>query len=302
MVLLSLLVSESAVAETIKTIGAPENWQIGFQPAVTDVMEGITWFHNDILLPITIGIAGLVTLLMAYVMIRFRAKANPEPSKTAHNTVVEIVWTLVPALIVMVLGVIGVREVYFQDAPPEEIWDEYAGVPADEAEVTIKAIGSRWFWTYEYPDENIQFDSMMVEDADLKEGQPRLLTTDTRVVLPVDTVIRIQVTADPRDVIHSWAIPAFGIKVDAVPGRLNERWFRVKAGFEGRYYGQCSELCGERHAFMPITVDIVSKDDYRAWLAAAQKEYGAGLVNPDAQKTTVALSDATAPAVASAVE
>lgn len=300
--MLSMLVCESAVAETIKTIGMPKNWQMGFQPAATDVMEGITWFHNDILLPITLGIAGFVTLLMAYVLIRFRAKANPEPSKTAHNTIVEIVWTLVPALIVMVLGVVGVREVYFQDAPPEEIWAEYAGVPAEESEVTIKAIGSRWFWTYQYPDENIQFDSLMVEDADLKEGQPRLFTTDTRVVLPVDTIIRIQVTSDPRDVIHSWAIPAFGIKVDAVPGRLNERWFRVKSGFEGRYYGQCSELCGARHAFMPITVDIVSKEDYRAWLATVQQADGSGLVGDNVEKTTVALSDAAARAVASAVE
>lgn len=281
-----------ASAEVIKTIGMPNEWQLGFQPAVTDIMEQTTWFHNSLLMPLITVIAGLVGVLMLFVLIRFRAKANPVPRKFAHNSLIETVWTLVPAMIVTVLGIIGVRQVYFQDAPPQEILAEYAGLPLQESEVTFKAIGSRWFWTYEYPDEDISFDSNMVEDADLKEGQPRLFTTDTHVVLPVDTIIRLQVTADPNDVIHSWTIPAFGVKIDAIPGRLNERWFRVKEGFEGRYYGQCSELCGARHAYMPITVDIVSKQAYRAWIEEAKQQYGAGNDMPeqDMDPQTVALS------------
>lgn len=289
---LAILLGREASAESIKTIGMPEEWQIGFQPAVTDIMQQTTWFHNSLLMPIITTIAVIVGLLMLFVIVRFRAKANPEPSKFAHNSLIETVWTLVPAMIVTLLGILGVRQVYFQDAPPPDILAEYAGLPTSESEVTFKAIGSRWYWTYEYPDEQIEFDSNMVEEADLKEGQPRLLATDTHVVLPVDTIIRLQVTADPNDVIHSWTIPAFGVKLDAIPGRLNERWFRVKEGFEGRYYGQCSELCGARHAYMPITVDIVSKQAYRAWLEEAKQQYGVGNdVSPEKMDPqTVALS------------
>lgn len=289
---MATLLGRAASAESLKTIGLPQDWQTGFQPSVTDIMQQTTWYHNSVLMPIITTIAVIVSLLMLFILIRFRAKANPVPRKFAHNSLIETVWTLVPAMIVTVLGIMGVRQVYFQDAPPQDILAEYAGLPAQESEVTFKAIGSRWFWTYEYPGEDIEFDSNMVEDEDLKEGQPRLLTTDTRVVLPVDTIIRLQVTADANDVIHSWTIPAFGVKIDAIPGRLNERWFRVKKGFEGRYYGQCSELCGARHAYMPITVDIVSKQAYRAWLQEAKQQYGAGYGDPvdTVEPQTVALS------------
>ena len=143
-----------------------------------------------------------------------------------------------------------------------------AGVAVVHTDPTIKAIGHQWFWEYDYVDDGINFESFIVQEEDLQEGQPRLLTTDTRVVLPVDTIISLLVTSSPDDVIHAWTIPAFGVKVDAIPGRLNERWFRVKPGFEGRYYGQCSELCGPDHAYMPIMVDIVSKEEYAAWIAS----------------------------------
>ncbi|MFN3232396.1 MAG: cytochrome c oxidase subunit II [Alphaproteobacteria bacterium] len=263
----------ASAEEPITVIGKPEPGQISFQPMVTDVGKDIAWFHNDVLMPLIVVIAVFVAILMAYTMFRFRAKANPEPRKFSHNTTIEVVWTLVPAIIVFVLAIIGVRQVYFQDAPPEDL-AAISGVEPDGEEIVLKAIGHSWYWEYEYPEEGISFLSMMVEEADLEPGQPRLLTTDTHVVLPVNTVIRIQTTASPTDVIHAWTIPAFGVKMDAIPGRLNERWFRVLPGYEGRYYGQCSELCGARHAFMPITVDIVSREEYDAWLAGAREEFG----------------------------
>jgi len=242
-------------------IGLSEPWQIGFQPEATEIMEQTVSMHNDFLLPLTIVIAVFVIVLLGYTLFRFRAGANPEPNRFSHNTFIEVVWTAVPTIIVAVIAVTSIKQIQFQDTPPTD------------PEVTLKAIGHQWFWEYDYVDEGINFEAMKIEDEDLQEGQPRLLSTDNHIVLPVDTVIRLLVTANPIDVIHAWTIPSFGVKVDAIPGRLNERWFKVKPGFEGRYYGQCSELCGARHAFMPITVDIVSKEEYQAWLLKAKEEF-----------------------------
>ncbi len=242
-------------------IGLSEPWQIGFQPEATEIMEQTVSMHNDFLLPLTIVIAVFVIVLLGYTLFRFRAGANPEPNRFSHNTFIEVVWTAVPTIIVAVIAVTSIKQIQFQDTPPTD------------PEVTLKAIGHQWFWEYDYVDEGINFEAMKIEDEDLQEGQPRLLSTDNHIVLPVDTVIRLLVTANPIDVIHSWTIPSFGVKVDAIPGRLNERWFKVKQGFEGRYYGQCSELCGARHAYMPITVDIVSKEEYQAWLLKAKEEF-----------------------------
>jgi cytochrome c oxidase subunit 2 len=242
-------------------IGLSEPWQIGFQPEATEIMEQTVSMHNDFLLPLTIVIAVFVIVLLGYTLFRFRAGANPEPNRFSHNTFIEVVWTAVPTIIVAVIAVTSIKQIQFQDTPPTD------------PEVTLKAIGHQWFWEYDYVDEGINFEAMKIEDEDLQEGQPRLLSTDNHIVLPVDTVIRLLVTANPIDVIHAWTIPSFGVKVDAIPGRLNERWFKVKPGFEGRYYGQCSELCGARHAYMPITVDIVSKEEYQAWLLEAKEEF-----------------------------
>ncbi|MGE0667303.1 MAG: cytochrome c oxidase subunit II [Sphingomonadales bacterium] len=284
-----LFFAAGAASAEIPVVGEAKPWQLGFQVAATDVMQENAWFHDVILLPLAIIISVFVLALMIYVFIRFNAKANPVPSKTTHNTAIEVVWTLVPAIIVAIIGVISVRLVYFQDAPPADLAAS-SGVAPVGKEVVLKATGNRWYWEYEYPEEEISFASIMVEDADLKPGQPRLLTVDNHVVIPVNTVIRLQVTANPQDVLHAWTIPSFGVKVDAVPGRLNERWFRVLPGFEGRYYGQCSELCGQRHSAMPITVDVVSPEEYQAWLATTK----AADSGTPAGQTTIALNTGAA--------
>ena len=270
----SLGFTGTALAEDI---GLSEPWQIGFQPEATEIMEQTVSMHNDFLLPLTIVIAVFVIVLLGYTLFRFRAGANPEPNRFSHNTFIEVVWTAVPTIIVAVIAVTSIKQIQFQDTPPTD------------PEVTLKAIGHQWFWEYDYVDEGINFEAMKIEDEDLQEGQPRLLSTDNHIVLPVDTVIRLLVTANPIDVIHAWTIPSFGVKVDAIPGRLNERWFKVKPGFEGRYYGQCSELCGARHAYMPITVDIVSKEEYQAWLLKAKEEFA----SLDREGTVVASLAAT---------
>ncbi|MBI1182345.1 MAG: cytochrome c oxidase subunit II [Alphaproteobacteria bacterium] len=282
--LILLVAPGAAYAQMVNHM--PHDWQMGFQVAATDITHETFWFHDDVLMPIVIAIALLVTVLMIYAMIRFRAKANPVPTRTTHNTALEVIWTVVPTIIVAIIGIISVRLVYFQDAPPADL-AAYSGVAPEPNEVVLKVTGNRWFWEYEYPEEGVSFASILVEDADLKPGQPRLLTVDNPVVIPVNTVIRLQVTANPQDVIHSWTIPSFGVKVDAIPGRLNERWFRVLPGMEGRYHGQCSELCGMRHAFMPIEVDVVSVPEYKAWLA---KQKGEADASPSPKTTTVALN------------
>lgn len=233
-----------------------EPWQMGFQEAATPVMRDVLAF-NDLVHPIITGILIFVLILLFYTLYRFSAKRNPEPSKTTHNTLIEVLWTVLPIMILIVIAIPSFKLLYFQDR-------------AVEPEMTIKAIGHQWYWTYEYPDhDGLTFDAYMIADEDIGDGQFRLLETDNRVVVPVDTSIQVLVTAD--DVIHAWTIPAFGAKIDAVPGRLNEIWFRAER--EGVFYGQCSELCGRLHGFMPITVEVVSKDAFSAWIVKAKEEF-----------------------------
>lgn len=241
--------------------GEPSPWQLGLQLAATPVMEQIRWFHNGLLLPIITAITALVFVLLVIVMVRFNKRANPTPSKTSHNTPLEVAWTVIPVLILVAIAIPSFRLLYFQN--------DYL-YKVEDPELTIKAIGQQWYWTYEYPDHGgFSFDSYMVEDDDLQPGQPRLLAVDADVVVPVGKVVRMIVTADPLGVIHAWAIPAFGVKIDAVPGRLNEIWF--KAERTGIYYGQCSELCGRGHAFMPIAVRVVSEEEFDAWVEEARE-------------------------------
>ena len=234
----------------------PKDWQLGFQEAASESMRDIISFHDNLLLPIIVAISAFVLFLMLYVCVKFRASANPNPSKRTHNVAVEVLWTLIPCLILIVIAVPSFKILYKQDAIPK-------------ADLTIKAIGYQWYWGYEYPDENIIFDSYMVEDKDLKANQPRLLAVDNEVVVPVNKVVKVLITAN--DVLHAWALPSFGVKRDAVPGRINETWF--KAEKTGTYYGQCSELCGIKHAFMPITVKVVSEEEYQEWLMDARVKF-----------------------------
>ncbi len=227
----------------------PQDWQMNFQPAVTPVMQQIESFHTLLLWVITI-IAVFVLLLMLFVFVRFNNRANPEPQKFSHNTLIEVIWTGVPVLILMLIAVPSLRLLFLEDVIPE-------------ADFTIKATGYQWYWGYEYPDQGIgEYFANMVAEEDLQEGQPRLLATDNAVVVPVGATVRVLVTG--ADVIHNWAMPPFGIKMDAVPGRINETWFRALE--EGTYYGQCSELCGQRHAFMPIEVRVVSLNEFNSWV------------------------------------
>ena len=240
----------------------PVDWQIGFQKSASKTMDDIVWFHDYMLLPVITAITVFVLFLIAYACIRFRASRNPEASTTSHNTVIEVIWTLVPCLILIVLAVPSFKVLYSQDEIPK-------------ADVTIKAIGYQWYWGYEYPDENIIFDSYMIEEKDLKEGQPRLLAVDNEVYVPVNKVVKVMITAN--DVLHAWALPSFGVKRDAVPGRINETWFR--ADRTGTFYGQCSELCGIKHAFMPITVNVVTEEEYNQWLEKAKVEFAKEEIN-----------------------
>jgi cytochrome c oxidase subunit 2 len=232
-------------------MGQPSNWQLGLQQAATPVMEHVVWFH-DFLLYIITAIAGFVLVLLLIVIVRFNARSNPTPTRTTHNTLLEVAWTLVPVIILVAIAVPSFKLLFFQQT-----------IPASD--VTVKATGKQWFWTYSYPDSNFEFDSLMLQDKERKPDQPRLLAVDNEMVVPVNKVVRVQVIG--ADVIHAFAVPSFGIKIDAVPGRLNETWF--KATREGIYYGQCSELCGKDHAYMPIAVRVVSPDQFRAWAERA---------------------------------
>ncbi len=242
-------------------LGQPDPWQMGLQQAASPIMERITSLHDGLLWLIT-AISIFVLLLLAYVSIKFNAKANPEPSKTTHNTFIEVAWTVIPVLILLAIAIPSFRLLYFQRVIPE-------------ADMTIKAIGNQWYWSYEYPDHNdVSFDSLLLEGEDLAErrkidpGAPRLLAVDNEVVVPVGKTIRLIVTAS--DVIHNFAVPSFGTKMDGIPGRLNETWFKVDK--EGVYYGQCSELCGIKHAYMPIAVRVVSQAKFDTWVKGAEDD------------------------------
>ena len=224
-------------------------WQIGFQPPASPIMAQIESFHTYVNIIIVL-IALFVLALLIYVMARFNERRHPQPSRTTHNTALEIAWTVIPVLILVAIAIPSFRLLYAQyDFPKPDL--------------TITATGSQWYWTYEYPDHGITFDSIMVPEADLKEGQPRLLTVDREVVVPVNKNVIVGLKSN--DVIHDWAVPAFGVKLDAVPGRLQSTWFRAER--EGVFYGQCSELCGRNHAFMPIAVRVVSEAEFADWLA-----------------------------------
>lgn len=243
--------SVDAAATQVELIGQPTPWAIGLQQGVTPVKEKMHFFHDALLLPIITVISLFVLALMMYVAFRFRASKNPTPSRTTHNTMLEVIWTLVPVIILVVIVIPSMKMLYFADR-------------THNPEMTLKVTGYQWYWGYEYPDHKIEeFTANMIKEEELQPGQPRLLATDNEVVVPVDTDIRVLVTAN--DVLHSWAMPAFGVKTDAVPGRTNETWMRVER--EGTYYGQCSEICGVNHSFMPIQVRAVSKEAFAAWVA-----------------------------------
>jgi len=270
--LMALMVAVFASGQALAA--QPKEWQLNLQEPATENMSRIVQF-NDFLLILMAIICVFVLVLMLYAMIRFSAKRNPEPSKTTHNTLVEVIWTVVPILILVVIAIPSFRLLYFQREIPQ-------------ADMTVKAVGYQWYWGYEYPDHGgFAFDSLMLNDAE-RGDQPRLLATDTALVVPVGAVVRVVVTS--ADVLHSWAMPAFGIKMDAVPGRLNEVWF--KAEKTGTFYGQCSELCGIRHAFMPIRVEVVEPEAFAAWVDQAREEY-ASVTAPQNQFATAPAVDLT---------
>jgi cytochrome c oxidase subunit 2 len=259
----SILIAAVAAALLIPGVafaglGQPSPWEIGLQGSATPVMDDIVWFHN-ILLWVIFAIAAFVLALLVIIAVRFNARANPTPTRTTHNTLLEVAWTVVPVMILVFIALPSFRILFFQlNTPP--------------ADLTIKATGKQWYWTYAYPDNgNFEFDSLILTEKERKPDQPRLLSVDNEIVVPVNKVVRVQVTG--AEVIHAFAVPSFGVKIDAIPGRLNETWFKVTK--EGTYYGQCSELCGKDHAFMPITVRAVSEQAFQTWLEDAKKKFAA---------------------------
>jgi len=246
-------------------LGQPSPWQIGLQKSASPVMDQIVRFHTGLLVIITLITIFVLGLLVA-VIVKFNARANPTASKTTHHTLLEVAWTVVPVAILVGIAVPSFRLLFVQqDIPPSDL--------------TVKATGKQWYWSYSYPDSKFEFDSIMLQDADRLKMQPpppRLLGVDNAMVVPVNKVVRVQVIG--ADVIHAFTVPSFGFKIDAIPGRLNETWF--KATREGIYYGQCSELCGKDHAFMPIEVRVVSEQAFTAWLEDAKKKYAGSEPGP----------------------
>lgn len=259
-------------------VGAPRPRELGLQEPATDLMRQLVDLHDHILLPIITVITLLVLALLLWCIIRFNEKANPVPSKTSHNTVIEIIWTVLPALILIGIAIPSFKLLYTQLVIPKP-------------DLTIRAVGHQWYWSYEYPDNgNFTFDANLLDKDKLPSDQKDryLLQTDNEVVLPVGETIRVQITG--ADVIHSWTVPSFGVKHDGVPGRVNESWFKIEKA--GVYYGQCSELCGVRHGFMPITVRAVSKEDFEKWVGDAKKKFAKADGTPPT--TDVAQSSAVA--------
>ena len=273
----TLLGASANAEENLELIGVPTPSGTGFQPAVTELARDLQWLDGMLLIIIT-AISLFVVFLLGYVIVRFNRKANPEPSSFTHNTPVEVAWTVVPIVILVFIGAFSIPVLFKQQVIPD-------------GDINIKVTGYQWYWGYEYTDHGFGFDSMLIGDGKvltpeveeelIEAGYSKdefLLATDTAVVVPVDKVVVMQVTG--ADVIHSWTIPAFGVKQDAVPGRLGQLWF--KAEKEGVYFGQCSELCGKDHAYMPITVKVVSQENYEAWLSGAIEEF-AGLEEIDSK-------------------
>ena len=273
----TLLGASANAQENLELIGVPTPSGTGFQPAVTELARDLQWLDGMLLIIIT-AISLFVVFLLGYVIFKFNRKANPEPSSFTHNTPVEVAWTVVPIVILVFIGAFSIPVLFKQQVIPD-------------GDINIKVTGYQWYWGYEYTDHGFGFDSMLIGDGKvltpeveeelIEAGYSKdefLLATDTAVVVPVDKVVVMQVTG--ADVIHSWTIPAFGVKQDAVPGRLGQLWF--KAEKEGVYFGQCSELCGKDHAYMPITVKVVSQENYEAWLSGAIEEF-AGLEEIDSK-------------------
>ena len=255
---ITLFISNQALSA--ENIGAAHPWGLNLREAFSPVMAEMVSFHNALIWLIVI-ISLFVLALLVIIVVKFNTKANPKASKTTHNTFIEIAWTAIPVLILVVMAVPSFKLLYKSDVVPE-------------AHMTVKAIGHQWYWSYEYPDHgNFTYDAWLVQDKEDMEGEDRpftrLLTTDTRVVVPVGKVIRVQMTS--TDVLHSWAVPSLGVKKDAVPGRLNELWF--EANREGIFYGQCSELCGTNHGYMPIEVHAVSEEEFLAWVEDSKEKY-----------------------------
>jgi len=234
----------------------PRPWELGMQPPATPVKDRLSAFHDELLV-ITFLIAAFVLGLLLYVIVRFNHTRNPVPTRTSHNTVIEILWTVVPVLILVIIAIPSFKLMYYMDRVPDP-------------EMTIKVTGHQWYWSYEYPDQDgLTFDSNVIADADLKPGQKRLLDVDNPLVVPADTTIRVLVTG--TDVIHSWFVPSFGVQEYAIVGRLNESWMKIE--HEGVYYGQCNQICGINHAFMPIKVEAIPKDAFQRWLVDAKKKF-----------------------------
>jgi cytochrome c oxidase subunit 2 len=252
--------SDATVAQAV-TFTSPNRAEIGvgqpdgraaLQDQFTPIGEEGAWFHDWILMPAITAISIFVLLLLLWVIVRYRRSANPTPSRTTHNTLLEVAWTLVPVLILVVIAVPSIRLLSHQYSPPQ-------------ADITVKAIGNQWYWTYEYPDHGIELVSNMLSDDDARaRGEPRQLAVDERMVVPAGATVKMIVTSN--DVIHAWGVPAFWTKIDAVPGRLNETWFRTDR--PGLYYGVCYELCGARHGYMPITVEVLPREQFAAWVAS----------------------------------
>ncbi|MBL6785169.1 MAG: cytochrome c oxidase subunit II [Rickettsiales bacterium] len=260
--LFSLISLLSILPSTLLANGLAKPWQTGFQTPASPLATAAIETHNFVMF-FMFAVLFVVLFLIAYVCIKFKASNNPTPSKRTHHVLIEIIWILIPTLIIMVIAVPSVKLIYKQDVIPK-------------TEMTLKVTGYQWYWAYEYPDyDSISFDSYMIKDEDLKPGDIRLLDVDNEVVLPVETYIDVQITSG--DVIHSFAMPSLGIKTDAVPGRLNQTWIYIEK--PGVYYGQCSELCGFYHAFMPIKIRAVSKEEFKNWILKAQQKFAASKSN-----------------------
>lgn len=258
--ILKILLLISAFPALVQA-GQPQDWQLSFQEAASPLAHEIIKTHNFIMY-FMVAVIALVLLLLFTVIVKFRAGKNRNPSTTSHNTLLEIIWIVIPVIVVIVIAVPSVKLIFKQEVFPE-------------TEMTLKVIGRQWYWSYEYPDhDDLYFDSYMLKDVDLQEGQPRLLEVDNEVVLPTETYITVQMTSS--DVIHAWALPALGIKMDAIPGRLNELWTYIEK--PGVYYGQCSELCGPYHAFMPIKIRAVPKEEFAEWIELAKEEFASNVL------------------------
>ena len=253
---LSLALVMTGATAAVAWAEAPHPWQLGMQAPATPVKQRLSSFHDELLV-IIFCIAGFVMALQLYVILRFNHRRNPAPSHTSHNPVIEILWTVVPVLILVIIAIPSFKLMYYMDRVPNP-------------DMTIKVTGHQWYWSYEYPDQkDLAFDSNIIQEADLKPGQKRLLDVDNPLVVPIHTNVRVLVTS--TDVIHSWFIPSFGVQEYAIIGRLNESWFNVN--HEGTYYGECNQICGINHAFMPIKIVALSKPAFAKWVSDAQKKF-----------------------------